>query len=164
MPQVQMFILIRLTQHVSGIIMPIVRRTDYVNNCMWSMPSTWKNLYYLGLCKYTFAQRRNRLSTHFSEGIPVVKRRMSVIHVYTSILKVKVWFMRWPFCLHVFSPFKVFIQLFYIWFYSFTWFLRNLLRILRHSGGCANIAVFFNSLWSIIAVWRECEFVRRNGD
>ena len=33
-----MFILIRLTQHVLGIIMPIVRRTDYVNNCMWSMP------------------------------------------------------------------------------------------------------------------------------
>ena len=33
-----MFILIRLTQHVSGIIMPIVRRTDYVNNCMCSMP------------------------------------------------------------------------------------------------------------------------------
>ena len=32
-----MFILIRLTQHVSGIIMPIVRRTDCVNNCMWSM-------------------------------------------------------------------------------------------------------------------------------
>ena len=27
----------------------------------------------------TFAQRRNRLTTHFSEGIPVVKRRMSVI-------------------------------------------------------------------------------------
>jgi hypothetical protein len=25
-----MFILIRLTQHVSGIIMPIVRRTDYI--------------------------------------------------------------------------------------------------------------------------------------
>ena len=34
-----MFILIRLTQHVSGIIMPIIRRTDYVNNCMWSIPS-----------------------------------------------------------------------------------------------------------------------------
>ena len=33
-----MFMLIRLTQHVSGIIMPIVTRTDYVNNCMWSMP------------------------------------------------------------------------------------------------------------------------------
>ena len=33
-----MFILIRLTQHVSGIINPIIRRTDYVNNCMWSMP------------------------------------------------------------------------------------------------------------------------------
>ena len=27
-----------LTQHVSGIIIPIVRRTDYVNNCMWNMP------------------------------------------------------------------------------------------------------------------------------
>jgi len=27
----------------------------------------------------TFAQRRNRLTTHFSERIPVVKRRMSVI-------------------------------------------------------------------------------------
>ena len=33
-----MFILIRLTQHVSGIIMPIIRRTDYVYNCIWSMP------------------------------------------------------------------------------------------------------------------------------
>ena len=33
-----MFILIRLTQYVSGIIMPIVRKTDYVNNCMWIMP------------------------------------------------------------------------------------------------------------------------------
>jgi len=33
-----MFILIRLIQHVSGIIVPIIRRTDYVNNCMWSMP------------------------------------------------------------------------------------------------------------------------------
>ena len=38
MPQVYVFILIRLTQHVSGIIMPIIRRTDYVNNCMWNMP------------------------------------------------------------------------------------------------------------------------------
>ena len=38
MPQVWMFILIRLNEHVSSIIMPIVRRTDYVNNCMWSMP------------------------------------------------------------------------------------------------------------------------------
>ena len=33
-----MFILIRLTQNISGIIMPIIRRTDYVNNCVWSMP------------------------------------------------------------------------------------------------------------------------------
>ena len=32
-----MFILIRLTQPISGIIMPIVRRTDSVNNCMWNM-------------------------------------------------------------------------------------------------------------------------------
>jgi len=39
-----MFILIRLTQHVSGTIMPIVRKTDYVNNCMWSMPATRKNV------------------------------------------------------------------------------------------------------------------------
>ena len=36
-------------------------------------------MYYLGLCKYTFAQRRNRLTTHFSARIPVVKRRISVL-------------------------------------------------------------------------------------
>ena len=35
-------------------------------------------LYYLVLCKYTLAQRRNRLTTHFSERIPVVTRRISV--------------------------------------------------------------------------------------
>ena len=34
-------------------------------------------LYYPGSCKYTFA-RRNRLTTHFSERIPVVKRRIFV--------------------------------------------------------------------------------------
>jgi len=28
----------------------------------------------------TFAQRRNRLTTHFSERIPVVKRRISVFN------------------------------------------------------------------------------------
>jgi hypothetical protein len=28
----------------------------------------------------TFAQRRNRLTTHFSERIPVVKRRVSVLN------------------------------------------------------------------------------------
>jgi len=39
-------------------------------------------LYYLGLCKYTFARRRNCLKTHFSERIPVVKRRISVSAVY----------------------------------------------------------------------------------
>jgi hypothetical protein len=36
-------------------------------------------LYYRCLCKYTFAQRRNRLKTYFSERIPVVKRRISVL-------------------------------------------------------------------------------------
>jgi hypothetical protein len=36
-------------------------------------------LYYLGLCKYTFAQRRNRLTAHFLERIPVVKQRISVL-------------------------------------------------------------------------------------
>jgi hypothetical protein len=30
----------------------------------------------------TFAQRRNRLTTHFSERIPVVKRRISVIKLF----------------------------------------------------------------------------------
>jgi len=35
--------------------------------------------YYLGLCKNTFAQRRNRLTTRFSKLIPVVKR---LIYVY----------------------------------------------------------------------------------
>jgi len=29
-----------------------------------------------------FAQRRNRLTTHFSELIPVVKRRLSVLAVH----------------------------------------------------------------------------------
>ena len=36
-------------------------------------------MYYLDLCEYTFAQRRNRITTNFSESIPVVKRRISVI-------------------------------------------------------------------------------------
>ena len=35
----------------------------------------------------TFAQRRNRLTTHFSEGIAVVKRRISVIK-YIQVLDV----------------------------------------------------------------------------
>jgi len=34
----------------------------------------------------TFAQRRNRLTTHFSESIPVVKRRISVyVKTYTRL-------------------------------------------------------------------------------
>jgi len=35
-------------------------------------------LYQQGFCKYTFAQRRNRLTTHFSGRNPVVKRRIPV--------------------------------------------------------------------------------------
>jgi hypothetical protein len=40
-------------------------------------------LYYLGLCKYNVwrPHRRNRLTTHFSERIPVVKRRMTVYFI-----------------------------------------------------------------------------------
>jgi len=30
----------------------------------------------------TFAQRRNRLTTHFSERIPIVKRRMTVFFLH----------------------------------------------------------------------------------
>jgi hypothetical protein len=40
---------------------------------------------YLGLCKYTLAQRRNRLTTRFSERIPVVKRRVSVVETSYSV-------------------------------------------------------------------------------
>jgi len=36
----------------------------------------------------TFAQRRNRLTTHFSERIPLVKRRVSVLASnYSNITK-----------------------------------------------------------------------------
>jgi hypothetical protein len=41
-------------------------------------------LYCLGLCKYTFAQRRNRLTTHFSEHIPGVKRCISALTITAS--------------------------------------------------------------------------------
>jgi len=41
-------------------------------------------LYCLGLCKYTFAQRQYRLTTHFSERIPVVNRRISLLFKVTS--------------------------------------------------------------------------------
>jgi hypothetical protein len=37
-------------------------------------------VYFLDLFKYKFAHRRNRLSTHFSECIPVVRRRISVMY------------------------------------------------------------------------------------
>ena len=42
----------------------------------------------MGLWNYTFAQRRNRLTTHFSERIPVVKRRLSV---YARLVQYKRW-------------------------------------------------------------------------
>jgi len=34
----------------------------------------------------TFAQLRNRLTTHFSEGIPIVKRRTSVFQLLRACL------------------------------------------------------------------------------
>ena len=45
-------------------------------------------LYYLGLCQVhsmTFARRRNRLTTHFSERYPVVKRRISVLSRFVQV-------------------------------------------------------------------------------
>ena len=36
------------------------------------------------MCKYMFAQRQNRLTTHFSERIPVVKRSMAVHVMFVS--------------------------------------------------------------------------------
>ena len=44
----------------------------------YSLSVQQAKLFYLGLCKYTFSQRRDRLTTHFSERIPVVKRHVSV--------------------------------------------------------------------------------------
>ena len=35
----------------------------------------------------TFVQRRNRLTTHFSERIPVVKRRISVHYLCLTVIK-----------------------------------------------------------------------------
>ena len=39
----------------------------------------------------TFAQRRNRLTTHFSERIPVVKRRISVLTSRHGVTSQKTW-------------------------------------------------------------------------
>ena len=36
----------------------------------------------ISLYEYTFAQRRNRLTTHFSGRIPVVKRRLTVMYLF----------------------------------------------------------------------------------
>jgi hypothetical protein len=42
-------------------------------------------LYYLGLCKYMFAQWRNRLTLHFSEHIPIIKRCISVLLILSLL-------------------------------------------------------------------------------
>jgi hypothetical protein len=55
-------------------------------------------LYYLGLFKYTFAQRRNRLTTRFSERIPFVKRRTSVYNIWRKIVKLSLWIMEYRAC------------------------------------------------------------------
>ena len=49
----------------------------------YSLGVLWAILYCLGLCKYTFAQQRNCLTTHLSERIPVLKR---CITVYITVL------------------------------------------------------------------------------
>jgi len=62
-------------------------------------------VYYLGLCKYTFAQRRNRPTTHFSERIPVVKRRISVHWMKTRIFTWEMWIS------HSLRPFFLFFKI-----------------------------------------------------
>ena len=52
------------------------------SNRVYQIAYVCSRLYYLGFCKYKFAQRKNRLTTHFSGRILVIKRRISVcIHV-----------------------------------------------------------------------------------
>ena len=49
----------------------------------------------------TFAQRRNRLTTHFSERIPVVKRRMTIVisnHYMSHNRKTIRGFLQWSYC------------------------------------------------------------------
>ena len=54
------------------------RFVAYYTPRLYHIAQVCSRLYYLGLCQYTFTQRRNRLTTHFSECIPVVERRISV--------------------------------------------------------------------------------------
>ena len=58
------------------------------SNRLYHTAQVCSRLYYeyLCLCKYTFAQRRNCLTTHFSERIPVVKGRIFVVAVTGSPL------------------------------------------------------------------------------
>ena len=63
-----------------------------------------RRLYCLGLCKYTvtFAQRRNRLMTHFTERTPVVKRRISVFSIPPKDNKTAT--SQWVDCCFPFAP------------------------------------------------------------
>ena len=48
------------------------------SNRLYHIDYVCSRLYSLGLCRYTFAQRRNRPTTHFSDRIPGVQRRISL--------------------------------------------------------------------------------------
>jgi hypothetical protein len=56
----------------------------FVASDQQAIPCSLGVLYYLGLSKYTLAQRRDRLPTRLSERIPVVKRRIFVFQYYIS--------------------------------------------------------------------------------
>jgi len=74
-------------------------------------------LYYFGLCMctLTFAQRLSRLTTHFSERIPVVKRRVTVylklkwlgFCFVCSFIVCSSWVLAWGqnFCVSVWTSF-----------------------------------------------------------
>jgi len=67
----------------------------------------------LALWKYMFAQRRNRLTTKFSERTPIVKRRISVLSkklVYTYFFLWYLRFWRWCCCWFVSYAILLFTQ------------------------------------------------------
>ena len=84
-----MFILIRLTQHVSGIIMPIIRRTDYVNKCMWSMSGcVGSSRTELGheqsaLCEswYTYTNFHTVHSVRFQRSARLLPTQSGILHM-----------------------------------------------------------------------------------
>jgi len=51
--------------------------------------------YLVGLCRYIFAQWRNRQTTHFSERIPLVKRRISVCYFMFPSVSTVMWHRWW---------------------------------------------------------------------